>query len=82
MPGHLGELTQYLPFELVDAVLEQTRTGPGPACRLSTNRVNVALRPASEGRHIRQEGLRTGIDMGMGLVWVIRYRPLAFSGAG
>jgi Insertion element 4 transposase N-terminal/Transposase DDE domain len=24
-PGHLGELTQYLPFELVDAVLEDTR---------------------------------------------------------
>ena len=25
-PGHLGELTQYLPFELADDVLEQTRT--------------------------------------------------------
>jgi hypothetical protein len=25
-PGHLGELTQYLPFELVDNVLEQTGT--------------------------------------------------------
>jgi hypothetical protein len=25
-PGHLGELTQHLPFELVDAVLEETRT--------------------------------------------------------
>ncbi len=25
-PGHLGELTQYLPFELVDDVLERTRT--------------------------------------------------------
>ncbi|MGW7367299.1 transposase domain-containing protein [Streptomyces sp. NPDC054841] len=25
-PGHLGELTQVLPFELVDAVLEETRT--------------------------------------------------------
>lgn len=25
-PGHLGELSQYLPFELVDDVLEQTRT--------------------------------------------------------
>jgi hypothetical protein len=25
-PGHLGELTQYLPFELVDEVLEQTKT--------------------------------------------------------
>jgi hypothetical protein len=25
-PGHLGELTQHLPFELVDDVLEQTRT--------------------------------------------------------
>ncbi len=24
-PGHLGELTQYLPFELADAVLEDTR---------------------------------------------------------
>ena len=25
-PGHVGELTQYLPFELVDDVLERTRT--------------------------------------------------------
>ena len=25
-PGHLGELTQYLPFELVDEVVERTRT--------------------------------------------------------
>ena len=25
-PGHLGELTQYLPFELVDDVLSQTKT--------------------------------------------------------
>jgi Insertion element 4 transposase N-terminal len=25
-PGHLGELTQYLPFELVDDALEQTKT--------------------------------------------------------
>ena len=25
-PGHLGELTQYLPFELAGDVLEQTRT--------------------------------------------------------
>ncbi|MFB0633559.1 transposase domain-containing protein, partial [Streptomyces sp. AB3(2024)] len=25
-PGHLGELTRYLPFELVDDVLEQTKT--------------------------------------------------------
>jgi Insertion element 4 transposase N-terminal len=24
-PGHLGELTRYLPFELVDDVLEETR---------------------------------------------------------
>ena len=25
-PGHLGGLTQYLPFELIDDVPEQTRT--------------------------------------------------------
>lgn len=25
-PGHLGELTQYLPFEMVDAALTATRT--------------------------------------------------------
>jgi hypothetical protein len=25
-PGHVGELTQYLPFELVDDVLAQTKT--------------------------------------------------------
>ena len=29
--GYMGELTPYLPFELVDDVLEQTRTGPGLA---------------------------------------------------
>jgi len=28
-PGHLGELTQYVPFELVDDVLEQTRARGG-----------------------------------------------------
>lgn len=26
-PGHLGELTQHVPFELADAVLEETRSG-------------------------------------------------------
>jgi hypothetical protein len=25
-PGHLGELTQFLPFELIDDILEQTKT--------------------------------------------------------
>src|SRR3954454_128309 len=25
-PGHIGELTQYLPFELVDDLLSQTKT--------------------------------------------------------
>ena len=25
-PGHIGELTQYLPFELVDDVLSETKT--------------------------------------------------------
>ena len=25
-PGHLGELTRIMPFELADAVLEETRT--------------------------------------------------------
>lgn len=28
-PGHLGELTKYVPFELVDAVLEETGTSNG-----------------------------------------------------
>ena len=27
-PGHLGELTRYLPFELADDVLEMNRGGP------------------------------------------------------
>ncbi|WP_446223914.1 IS4 family transposase [Nocardia sp. IBHARD005] len=27
-PGHVGELTQIVPFEMVDAVLESTTTGP------------------------------------------------------
>jgi hypothetical protein len=28
-PAHLGELTQYLPFELVDDVLSDTKTYAG-----------------------------------------------------
>ncbi len=39
-PGHLGELTQYLPFELVDAVLEETRTQQR-RLRLLPSRVGV-----------------------------------------
>src|ERR671925_1885906 len=39
-PGHLGELTQYLPFELVDAVLEETGTAQR-RLRLLPSRVGV-----------------------------------------
>ncbi|WP_405525329.1 IS4 family transposase [Streptomyces canus] len=39
-PGHLGELTQYLPFELVDDVLTQTRTTQH-RLRLLPSRVGV-----------------------------------------
>ena len=39
-PGHLGELTQYLPFELVDDVLEQTRTRQA-RLRMLPSRVGV-----------------------------------------
>jgi len=37
-PGHLGELTQYLPFELVDDVLEQSFRSSGRYSRRSVNR--------------------------------------------
>jgi hypothetical protein len=32
-PGHIGELTQYLPFELVDDVLSLTKTFQTPVAR-------------------------------------------------
>ena len=32
-PGHIGELTQYLPFELVDDVLSRDQDGATPAAR-------------------------------------------------
>ena len=33
-PGHLGELTWQVPFELADAVLEETRTAQRRLCVL------------------------------------------------
>jgi hypothetical protein len=39
-PGHLGELTQYVPFELVDDVLEQTRARQA-RLRMLPSRVGV-----------------------------------------
>jgi len=49
-PGHLGELTQQVPFEMVDAVLEQT-------CRVQrrVRNLDVPERPmaARKARHRR-----------------------------
>ena len=42
-PGHLGELTQIVPFEMVDAVLESTRTVQARV-RALPSRVVVYLR--------------------------------------
>jgi len=39
-PGHLGELTQYIPFELVDDILEQTRARQA-RLRMLPSRVGV-----------------------------------------
>ncbi len=39
-PGHLGELTQIVPFELADGVLEQTRTA-GQRLRMLPSRVGL-----------------------------------------
>ncbi|MGW2189760.1 transposase domain-containing protein [Streptomyces sp. NPDC001667] len=39
-PGHVGELTAVVPFELVDAVLEETRTVQRRLCDLPS-RVGV-----------------------------------------
>lgn len=41
-PGHLGELTQVVPFELVDAVLAETRTS-GKRLRNLPSRVGIYL---------------------------------------
>ncbi len=41
-PGHLGELTQIVPFELADGVLEQTGTRER-RLRLLPSRVGVYL---------------------------------------
>ena len=57
-PGHLGELTQYLPFELVDDVLEQTRT------------VQRRLRAALAGRGVlRARAGRCSRGLGYARVW-------------
>ena len=40
-PGHLGELTQYLPFELVDDILAQTKTVQRPLPRGARMRSTV-----------------------------------------
>jgi hypothetical protein len=42
-PGHLGELTQQVPFEMVDAVLEQTCRLQVPACSDDLERVTSLL---------------------------------------
>ena len=43
-PGHLGELTRFIPFELVDAVLEETRAVER-RLRLLPSRVGVYCWP-------------------------------------
>ena len=48
-PGHLGELTQYLPFEFAGDVLEQTRTAQRRP-RLLPSRAGVYFVPASPPR--------------------------------
>ena len=40
-PGHLGELTQYLPFELIDDVLKQTKTVQQRRLRVLPSRAGV-----------------------------------------
>jgi hypothetical protein len=57
-PGHLGELTRFLPFELVDAVLEETRAVER-RLRVLPSRVGVYFLLAL--------GLFPGL--GYGLVW-------------
>jgi hypothetical protein len=62
-PGHLGELTQYVPFELVDDVLELTRARQA-RLRMLPSRVGVyftlalALFPLA--------GLRAGVGQADG----------------
>jgi len=47
-PGHLGELTRYLPFELVDDVLESTRTTQQRMRSLPSRVVNSVKVPDSD----------------------------------
>ena len=59
-PGHLGELTQYLPFELVDDVLEQTRTvrgGCGP-CRRGRGCISCSRWRCPRGWAMRGSGAK------------------------
>lgn len=56
MPGHLGELTQVVPFEMVDAVLAETRTVQ-QRTRVLPSRVVVYLLLAAARRTSRAERL-------------------------
>jgi hypothetical protein len=68
-PGHLGELTRQIPFELVDAVLEQTRATER-RLRILPSRVGVyfvvalALFPEVGGGKVWAK-LLAGLDAGM-----------------
>jgi Insertion element 4 transposase N-terminal/Transposase DDE domain len=68
-PGHLGELTRQVPFELVDAVLEQTRATER-RLRMLPSRVGVyfvvalALFPALGSTKVWAK-LVTGLDVGL-----------------
>jgi hypothetical protein len=71
-PGHLGELTQYVPFELVDDLLEQTgsvqrrlRELPsrvGGALRARDGDVPVARVRAGVGQADRRVGRAAGAE--------------------
>jgi hypothetical protein len=73
-PGHLGELTQVLPFELVDAVLEETLTVQR-RLRDLPSRVGVyfvlamCLFPEIGYRLVRQKLASALADAGLDVVW-------------
>jgi hypothetical protein len=74
-PGHLGELTQQVPFEMVDAVLEETRRVqrrvrvlPGPAQRDRRRRRDRPGRRPRQGQlHDRLNAARDQVILAAGV---------------
>lgn len=72
-PGHVGELTRFVPFELVDAVLEQTGAGQRRVRRLPARVVVYLLLAAALFEGVGFGGVWRKLTAG--LDGVVQYRP-------